>query len=230
MIMSIIIPCFNNWNFTKACLDDLSYLTNDHELIVVDNASTDDTRKNLEKSSAVNKYIRLDKNMGFGYAVNAGFSEASGKNLMTLNNDIRVKFNKDSWTKSIIEECDNLVSPNLGILNKDFSFSKEIDYFVNSKYSYLSGWCLSSSRDNWDKLKLSDNGTHQEYFDERFFVYFEDTDLGFRARQLGINFKVLQIPVVHFGKQSSKNLNTYKLYTDSKKIFEEKWSNYEKSI
>lgn len=221
--LSIVIPVYNNWNFTKACLDDLSYLPNTHEIIVIDNSSETTTFNNLNSSSEI-VYKKLKDNMGFGYAVNEGFSIASGLNLMTLNNDIRVKADKSNWTSYILNECNNgLVSPTMGLLDNQFSFIKEVNYTLDSGLTYLSGWCLASSKDNFNKLILSEKDSHKEFFDERFFVYFEDTDLSFRAKQLGIKLIVQNIPVVHFGKQTSKTLNTYKLYIDSKKIFEEKW-------
>ena len=49
-ILSIVIPVFNKFNFTKACLSDLSKLSSDHEIIIVDNGSTDETQAQLEGS------------------------------------------------------------------------------------------------------------------------------------------------------------------------------------
>ncbi len=221
--LSIVIPVYNNWNFTKACLDDLSYLPNTHEVIIIDNSSDDVTFNNLNSSSEI-IYKRLDKNRGFGYAVNEGFSIASGSNLMTLNNDIRVKADKTNWTSYILNECNNgLVSPTMGLLDNNFNFIKESNCEIESDFCYLSGWCLASSLDNFNKLKLSETSNHKEFFDERFFVYFEDTDLSFRAKSIGIKLIVQNVPVTHFGKQTSKTLNTYKLYIESKKVFESKW-------
>ena len=42
-VLSIIIPVWNKSHFTKTCLQDLAKLTNDHEIVVVDNGSIDDT-------------------------------------------------------------------------------------------------------------------------------------------------------------------------------------------
>ncbi|MCZ2224585.1 MAG: glycosyltransferase [Chitinophagales bacterium] len=221
--LSIVVPCFNKFNFTKSCLEDLSYLPNNHEIIVVDNGSSDETETQLKDSKEV-VYVRLNENKGFGYAVNEGFSVATGKNLLTLNNDIKVRKNKDSWTNPIIEKCDQgLVGATLGILNKDLSFKKETNIFEESKYSYIVGWCLASSREIWDRLKLSEKDNHKEYFDERFFLYYEETDLAFRARELNINLVLVDIPVVHFGKQTAKHLNVREMYLKSKSIFEKKW-------
>lgn len=66
--------------------------------------------------------------------------------------------------------------------------------------------------------------TNNQVFSEEFFCYFEDTDLSFRARELQIPFKVVDIPVVHFGRISSNQLNTQQLYTSAKQIFFNKWA------
>jgi GT2 family glycosyltransferase len=214
--VSITIPVFNKSNFTKSCLQDLSNLK-DHEVIVVDNNSSDNTEEIVKQFNV--KYIKLDNNYGFGKAVNIGFKESSSDILMTLNNDIRVKSNYDNWTDKIIELSNNgFVGPTIGYLNNNFEFIKESNKLESYPYSYMSGWCLASSKANWDLIKEND-----QYFDERFFAYFEDTDLGFRIKNKNLNFILQEVPVMHFGKQTSKQLNTYKLYLESKKKFEDKW-------
>lgn len=49
-VLSIVIPVFNKYAFTKACLTDLSKLPEDHQIIIVDNGSTDETRAELKKT------------------------------------------------------------------------------------------------------------------------------------------------------------------------------------
>jgi GT2 family glycosyltransferase len=93
----------------------------------------------------------------------------------------------------------------------------------------MSGWCLASSKENWSKLIISRSETDivevpQVFSEEYGKAYFEDTDLSFRARKLNIPFQVVEIPVVHFGKQTSKQLNTHLLYQGARKIFVKKWS------
>ena len=95
MKLSIVIPVFNNWNFTKSALRDLSKLPDDHEIIVVDNGSSDDTCKldnpvDLELHK-IFVYIRNEENLGFAKACNIGFAKSSGEHVCFLNNDIRVK-------------------------------------------------------------------------------------------------------------------------------------------
>jgi GT2 family glycosyltransferase len=88
----------------------------------------------------------------------------------------------------------------------------------------MSGWCLASSKDIWNKLIIKD---YIGPFSEEFGVaYFEDTDVSLYARKLGIKFNIVDVPVVHFGKQTSKQLNTYALYNHARKIFIKKWSSH----
>lgn len=233
--MSIVIPVFNKFNFTKSCLKDLSHLPNDHEIIIVDNGSTDKTRESLEGSTEI-KYVRFEQNKGFAVGCNYGAFKSEGKNILFLNNDIRVKSDHSTWTQKLIEKCDNaLVGPTMGQLDNSLNFVQEANKVLPGK-SYMSGWCIAASRRTWqcvDFLRPVENNDDDfdevrripQIFSEEFGIaYFEDTDLSFRARDLGIKFEVVDIPVVHFGKQTSRQLNTYQLYKNARKIFVEKWS------
>lgn len=227
--LSIIILCYNKWNFTKSCLKDLSHLPTDtHEIVIVDNASSDETYQEMIKlcnETEMNLvYIRNPHNYGFAGGCNIGFTKSIGENVLFLNNDIRVKSNHTNWTSAIISSCDEgLVGPTMGQLDNDLNFIQEANKILSGK-SYMSGWCLGSSKENWNKLNISNTDISQ-IFSEEFFCYFEDTDLSFRARQLKILFKLVDVPVIHFGRVSSKQLNTNKLYSDARRIFINKWKN-----
>jgi len=170
------------------------------------------------------KYIRNDKNYGFSKGCNVGYQNATCDNVMFLNNDIKVTSHFENWTDEIIQKCNQgLVGPTMGLLDKHFSFVKEENKLLFGN-SYMSGWCLSSSKENWKKLEEKPG----QVFSEDFFAYFEDTDLSFRAREKNIPFVVVNIPVVHFGKVSSKQINTYELYKKGKDIFTKKWHKLQK--
>lgn len=229
-ILSIVIPVFNKYNFTKACLQDLSKLPSNHEIIIFDNGSTDETKSKLDKSTEI-KYIRNEINLGFAKACNLGYYYSTAPSVLFLNNDIRVKSDHSSWTQALIDKCnEGIVGPTMGQLDYQFNFVKEANTKLTGN-SYMSGWCLASSKDIWNKLDMPRNNGMivmdsyvPQIFSEEFgLAYFEDTDLGFRARKLGINMQVVDVPVVHFGKQTSSQLNTHNLYTKAKKIFIKKW-------
>jgi GT2 family glycosyltransferase/2-polyprenyl-3-methyl-5-hydroxy-6-metoxy-1,4-benzoquinol methylase len=225
--LTIVTPVFNKWNFTKSYLNDLLKLDQSKtEIIIVNNASTDETAANLTEyvSRSHNiKVINNETNLGFGKACNIGYQAAQGKYVMFLNNDIRVKDKMDSWTDIIIKQCDdnNLVSPTGGKVDpsNDFQFLYETND-PTKEINYLSGWCIAAQKNVWDKLIASGEGGP---FSEQYFCYFEDTHLSFLANKLNINFKLVDIPVVHFGKVSSKQLNTFSLYKESRTIFSKNW-------
>jgi O-antigen biosynthesis protein len=228
--LSIVIPVFNKFNFTKSCLQDLAQLPPDHEIIVVDNGSADETQAELQKNTRI-IYLRNSVNLGFACACNRGYSMATAPNVLFLNNDIRVKSNHTDWTNELLKWCPQaLVGPTMGQLDNNLNFVQEANRFLPGK-SYLSGWCIAASKDIWNKLEirrdplaLYDRTPDPQIFSEEFgLAYFEDTDLSFRAKKLAIPLQVVDIPVVHFGKQTSKQLNTYQLYSQARQIFIKKW-------
>jgi len=219
-ILSICTPVFNKWNFTKAFLEDLEKLPEDHEIVIVDNGSTDQTQEQLKNRKNI-KYFRSDINKGFAWASNKAYEISSSENILFLNNDIRVSGKHSWWTLELIYAAKNnfLAGPTMGKLDKDLNFIKESNSFLDGN-SYLSGWCLCGSKETFNKLIINN---YSGPFSEEFFCYFEDTDLSFRAKKLNIPFKVIDIPVVHFGKTSSKQINTAQLYHNARNIFTKKW-------
>ena len=235
-VLSIVVPVWNKYNFTKACIEDLSKLPEDHEIIIVDNHSTDETQAAIEKNPRI-VYQRNPENLGFAKACNIGYGLATAPNVLFLNNDIRVKSNHTDWTAPLLKHCaTSLVGPTMGQLDENLNFVQEANRLLPGK-SYMSGWCLAASKEIFEKLRIPnqrnllltdrfDPLTHApEIFSEEFgLAYFEDTDLSFRARKLGIPFEIVEVPVVHFGKQTSKQLNTHALYQKARQIFVKKWS------
>jgi GT2 family glycosyltransferase len=236
--LSICIPVFNKKNFTISCLKDLVRLPEDHQIVVVDNNSTDGTH-DLIKSQFGNMerilYHKSEANLGFAKGSNLAYHLSSGENVMFLNNDIRVNSDHGNWTDAILQHCDDyIVGPTMGELDDNCNFIKESNNYLTSKYSYMSGWCIASSRKNWEKLKIKrysdfilDDKEVAHIFDEKYSpAYFEDADLSMRAKVLNIPFKVVQIPVHHFGRITSKQLNTHALYRNSQKIFIKSWTKH----
>jgi len=88
--VSIIIPVFNRVELTRQCLEALFALDETHRLaniIVVDNASTDDTANYLASLDNKITVIRNPNNMGFAHACNQGAEVSSGQYVVFLNND-----------------------------------------------------------------------------------------------------------------------------------------------
>lgn len=92
-VVSIIIPVFNQWRYTDECLNALvQTIPPDlaHEVIIVDNASTDETSTGLvmwrSKLSTL-RVERMSTNTGFSPACNRGAEISAGRHLLFLNND-----------------------------------------------------------------------------------------------------------------------------------------------
>lgn len=224
---SIIIPVYNNYNFTKACLKDLSKLSYEYEIIVVDNASDDNTiyLDQLPLNDLPKRFTLIKSGMNEGYSRgNArGYQVAQGEYILFLNNDIRVQKNYETWIVNLMAgaEDGSLVGPTAGLLDANLNFVKEMNQ-IEPGNCYMSGWCLCAKKEVFDQLVLEGC---QGPFDYLFFAYFEDTDLSYRAKELNIPFKIIPVPVVHFGKTTSRKLGINHLYTVSKTAFVKKWQN-----
>ncbi len=241
--VSIIIPVFNNLNFTKKCLKTIFKNTQhpDFEILIVDNASTDGTADYLRNLKDIRvKPFYKSQNEGFVNACNLGAKNASGKYVLLLNNDTEVQ---PGWLTSLVNfaeenhDCgaigSKLVYPD-GTLQEAgaiiFSDGNGWNFgrggspqdprfnFVR-EVDYCSGAALMVNKNIWDKI----GG-----FDQRYSpAYYEDTDMCFSIRKLG--FKVYYHPhsvvIHHEGKTAGTDLQSgYKKYQlVNHKKFVDKW-------
>jgi len=239
-LVSIIIPVFNQWEFTRKCLNSLAQHTRgSYEIIVVDNRSTDETPAMLAAMTGI-RVISNTSNEVFVDACNRAAAQARGEYLLLLNNDTEVTA---GWLPALLEPFEDdatgivgakLVYPDGalqeagGIVWRDgtgcnfghgddptlpqFNYRRAVDY--------CSGACLLIRRRLWDAL----GG-----FDTRYApAYYEDTDLCFAARSL--NYKVIYQPrseVVHYGGASAgkETSSGYKRFQEiNRHKFVEKWA------
>lgn len=239
--LSIIIPVYNNFSFTKNAIKDLSKLPASCELVIVDNGSTDKTEEVIcsFKNKMNNlRHIKNGKNFGFGMACNQGFQACFGRNVLFLNNDIKVKSRHRTWHEDIIPLMDkgNLVAVEGGLLDKKFNFVKEgKDIDLGNPYSYLSGWFLGGSMRTFFKLAANLNcyrdretgelnkGPSPGPWNELYELYFEDDDLTFRARKLGIPMKLVDPPIIHYGRMTGRIYNMFGKFPESREKFIKEW-------
>lgn len=88
MLLSIIIPNWNGAAHLPGCLNSLRRQTfRNFEIVVADNASTDNSRALLAADFPEVKVVALDRNTGFTGACNAGLRAAHGQIKILLNND-----------------------------------------------------------------------------------------------------------------------------------------------
>jgi len=215
MNFSIVIPNYNGQDFLADCLksirDSAKLCPNvKTEIIIVDNGS---------KNPPINTTIFLPKNMGFGYAVNAGVAKAKYEYIIVMNNDLTIKKN---WFQKIIKAITG--NPSFAcyyglVLTKDGTKieSEGFQYFMSGKaininnglpapmlqHSNVQIWGAPASiiiykKDIFNKL----NG-----FDASFFAYIEDVDLAYRLAKN--NYKTLYIPSAisyHLGGGTSSKM------------------------
>lgn len=126
---AITFACYNQLEYTKQCISSMvKHGLNLNRLVVVDNGSTDDTRRYLQ-TLQLGGCILNETNLGCGVAWNQGALALQAEWTIIMNNDVIVS---NSWIESLIEtaEKNNLkvISPSLieGILDYDF------DIFANN--------------------------------------------------------------------------------------------------
>ncbi|GCL51176.1 glycosyl transferase family 2 [Microcystis aeruginosa NIES-3804] len=243
-LVSIIIPVYNQFAYTFNCLESLSVnLSSDlaYEIIIVNDASTDDTLEQLATLVKGIKVLTNAENSGFIRSCNYGASQAKGQYLYFLNNDTRILENcLESLLKLIIN------NPQVGAVG-----SKLI--YANGKQQEAGG-IIWNSADGWNYGRL-DSPEEPEYnyvrpvdycsgasllvptelfkqlggFSQDFIpAYYEDTDLCFALRELG--YQVLYQPqsnVIHYegitsGTDLSSGIKQYQVINQTK--FREKWS------
>lgn len=248
---SVIIPVFNQSSFTEKCLDKIFENTLSKisfEVIVVDNASEDNTPQVVESFKErfpEIKYIRNEQNLKFAKACNIGAREAKGEFLIFLNNDTEVQ---KGWLENAIMRLE--MDDNIGIVGAKLlypdrtiqhcgiifvrSYDKEIPVWpihrfrgvdenypgvLQPKKMYaVTGACMFIRKE----LFISLNG-----FNENYGMYFEDIDLCFKAAQLGksILYEPNCVVIHHEGKSGTSREDIDKLNDQASKVFYKKWSN-----
>jgi len=220
--LSIIIPVFNNCQFTKACLSDLSKLEIDKEIIIVDNNSSDDTFNIVSQFEDV-IYLKNNINEGFSKANNKGYKESCGEYVLFLNNDIKVLDRIKDWPQLLIDSCDNgVVGTQSGLIDSKYKFVKEGKFDPNIKGGYLSGWCVLAKRSTWDSLVLDEQIGP---WNSLYYLYYEDNDLSFRVKKAKLPLKIIDVPVHHYSRVTGKKFNMFHHLNKSKRIFKKIWKN-----
>lgn len=239
---SIIIPNLNGSILLKDCLTSLLESINKtpgniFEIILVDNASTDnsvdvfsDLTSNFHTSIILNQ-----KNYGFAKAVNQGISKAKYEYVVICNNDIKFDSN---WFKEITSAINTKpkYSSYFGlVLNKDGTLieSTGLKYFwrgkaknIGNKLPYNSKTIAELKIENC-KLIYGASASLVVYkkdiiqglggFDENFFAYEEDVDLAFRLNIAG--YKTLFISSAisyHLGGATSGKMGNLRAKMDAK--------------
>lgn len=133
--LSIIIVNYNTRDLLKQCINSIMDNVKDisYEIIVTDNASSDDSIEMLNEEFPTVKLIKSKINGGFAYANNLAIKESKGKYLFLLNSDTIIL--KDVLSKMVRYMDENKEVGMLGpkLLNADFSHQTSISAFPTFK-------------------------------------------------------------------------------------------------
>jgi O-antigen biosynthesis protein len=238
-LTSIVIPTHNQLELTKLCVESIrQYTGQPHELIFVDNASTDGTLEYLESLCAAT-IIRNASNRGFPAAANQGIGAAKGEQILLLNNDTIVT---TGWLRRLLDAfrsddliglagpCSNCVGGEQQV-TAVYSDLSGIDGFAR-KWGELNqnrridtdrlvGFCLLIRRTVVERIGM---------LDEQFGLgTFEDDDYCRRALEAGFRAVIACDAFVHhFGGQTflSLGVDYGALLKNNLELFEKKWPHF----
>ena len=207
--ISIIIPTKDNVLLLRKCLRSIEYNTNyqNYEIIIIDNNSVDSDTKEYLKSLPY-EVITYNENFNFSKMNNIAVSRSSGEYLLFLNDDTEVL--ASNWLHDMVSVCqqkdvgvvgakllyrtNKIQHAGMIFLKNGFFFhpfdnepnsSKTQFNFINlmRECSSVTGACLLTKREIFEKISG---------FDEQFDVFYGDSDLCFKIRELG--FKIIYNP------------------------------------
>jgi len=227
---SIVIVNFNSGRFLEACIETVCCSDCSHQIIVVDNGSTDKSIAFLEQEVGGYKSIQLiknTKNLGFSAAINQGFEVSASDNILFLNPDCLI------FPHTVRALCEVMAEDtSIGIIgglvfNFDGSEQKGCRrreptmarslikalgvHSSNISLLDMSGEQMPKELISVDAVSGSFFMTRREIFlsvngmDEQFFLHFEDLDICRRIREIGK--KVIFAPgisIFHFQGASNE--------------------------
>ncbi len=225
--ITVIIVNLNGERFLADCLESLSAQSfRNFEAMVVDNGSSDGSIELMKKEFKWVKIIPLKENTGFARGNNIGIEASSSKYIATLNNDTIAD---SRWLEALHEaaEADSAVGmvaskillgregreiDSVGMLIYPDGMSRQrgrgqidIGQFDRVEEVLFPSACAALYR----REMLEEIG----YFDENFFSYCEDADLGLRARLAGWKAVSASKAVVrHLYSQTGGGYSKFKAY------------------
>ena len=200
LAVSVVIANLNRRDLLELCLESLWRQTfTEFEVVVVDNGSSDDSAAYLRSvQNSRLRVVELPTNLGFAGGCNAGIVKARGRFIATLNNDAEVD---PAWLTELVRVMES--APGIGMCASKILFHGERDRIDKAGHLiYLDG--LNHGRGSgepdigqFEKSEevLFPDGAAALYrremldqvglFDDVFFAYGDDADLGLRGRLAG---------------------------------------------
>lgn len=236
MKVAVVIPNLNGIEFIGDCIDSVKKQSHPAKIIIVDNGSVDGSVKLINSEYPDVEVIKLDRNTGFTGGVNAGIRYAIDndfKAIALLNNDAIAEKN---WLSSLVkvmtsDEKFGVVTGKILRLN-----GKQIDS-CGEEYSiwgmpFPLGRDLGVTDSHFDEPRAifaASGGAslyrtkmlkHVGLFDQKFFAYYEDVDISFRARLAG--WEIFYTPdaiVYHAVGRTSSTMGNFTRYHSTKNFF-----------
>jgi GT2 family glycosyltransferase len=241
MKIAIVIPNWNGADWISECLTSLENQTLKVSIIVVDNGSIDNSVELIEKQFPAITILRNKTNLGFAGGVNTGI-----RYVIKQGFDAVALFNNDAvadrfWLESLANCLEK--DPTLGavaskLLNSDGTK-------IDSTGDYYSSWGLTIARQRDEPAEQAPSKQELVFgssagaslyrlsalqeiglFDERFFAYYEDTDVSFRLQIFG--WKIIFCPtaiVRHATGSTSSKLKGFTTYQTTKNLPMLFWKN-----
>jgi len=210
-MISVIIPNWNGTTLLPGCLDSLRTQTHpDYEVILVDNASTDDSVEMIRREYPEVRVLELARNLGLTGGVNAGIAIARGEIIALLNNDAEAA---PAWLIELEAalarhpEAGSVASKML-LYDHPKTINSAGDFYRTDGIPGNRGvWQQDDGEFDQEDLVFGGCGGAVAYrrtmleqiglFDEDLFMYCEDVDLSWRAQLAGWGCVYAPLAVVH---------------------------------
>lgn len=238
-LISIIIVSYNNYdNATAPCLQSLLLDRTEFEIIIVDNASDDYTRENLQQLATTDSRIKIQFN-----TVNRGYAGGNNDGVAMANSDLIILLNNDTLVPNgaVAQFAELLTLHNdwhmLGPMTNEngneqriCTNSRDIEMILAEGVS----WCSHSNDFSFstDELGFFCVAMQKKVYedlsglDESFGLgFYEDTDFCHRAVKTGLNLIITEdIFIYHQGSATFSKLpeQTQKLLQINRRLFQKK--------
>ena len=206
MNLTIIIVSFKSGKILERCLDTID---RKYPVIVIENSLDKDLKIKLEKDYPNVECILPKENLGYGGGNNLGISKAKTKYLLILNPDTILQNNTLDELLNYANKIKNfaILGPRIieGDNFKDDEVNqdnlKQTESNIEKSISYVKGFAIFMNKEEFNEIG---------FFDENFFLYFEEIDLCKRVVSKGKKiFIAPNAHVRHAGGQSHiKSINT----------------------
>ena len=224
-LVSIIILNYNAGQLILDCLESITKTNYDNlEVIVVDNASIDESHRKCKEKFENIRLIENEKNLGYCEGNNVGIQNAKGEFVVILNPDTIVdpdwltelicaynRYGEALYQPKHLSLNEKSIFMSAGNMMNVFGFGyarekgkKDVNqYNMIEQIGYASGTCLFAPSSVFKKVGL---------FDPFIFLYHDDLDLGWRAAQLGIKSYYVPSSVIYHAESYMLGWNSEKFF------------------